>query len=85
MLADLEEYGEMTQSSLLYLTLETLDVRSVEADHVASHIGKALAIATLLRGTPFHCSAHQRYLPSEVLTRVSSCAAARAWAGDCKF
>uniref|UniRef100_A0A671LKG7 NADH dehydrogenase (ubiquinone) complex I, assembly factor 6 n=1 Tax=Sinocyclocheilus anshuiensis TaxID=1608454 RepID=A0A671LKG7_9TELE len=40
-LQELEDYGENTQSSLLYLLLETLGVKNVHADHAASHIGKA--------------------------------------------
>ena len=43
-------YAENTASSLLYLQLETLNVRNNEADHAAGHVGKAIGIATLLRG-----------------------------------
>lgn len=37
--AAMQEYAERTASSLLYLYLESLGVRSVDADHAASHIG----------------------------------------------
>lgn len=51
-LASLESYAENTYSTLLYLTLQALPLNSVAADHLASHIGKATGIATILRGLP---------------------------------
>lgn len=66
-IADIERYGEHTQGSLLYLTLEALGERNVDADHAASHIGKALAIVTLLRATPFHCASGYRWFPDAVM------------------
>ena len=38
---DVEQYCEETVSSLLYLQLETLGVKHVDSDHIASHIGDA--------------------------------------------
>jgi NADH dehydrogenase [ubiquinone] 1 alpha subcomplex assembly factor 6 len=38
-LAALENFTEDTASSLLYLTLESLRIRNMDADHAASHIG----------------------------------------------
>lgn len=48
----LEIYAENTYSTLMYLTLATLPLNSMTADHVASHIGKATGIAAVLRGLP---------------------------------
>ena len=48
----LERYAENTYSTLLYLTLQGLPVGSVAADHIASHIGKAVGITAILRGLP---------------------------------
>ncbi|KAL4785619.1 Squalene/phytoene synthase [Aspergillus varians] len=48
----LESYAESTYSTLFYLTLSALPMASVTADHVASHIGKAVGIAAVLRGLP---------------------------------
>ncbi|KAI9849548.1 MAG: hypothetical protein M1838_000131 [Thelocarpon superellum] len=48
----LESYAESTYSTLLYLTLSALPLHSLTADHVASHVGKATGIATVLRGVP---------------------------------
>jgi len=52
-LEDSVRYAESTASSLLYLSLECLGVRSDDADAVASHAGVGIGLATLLRGTPF--------------------------------
>ncbi|KAL9121028.1 MAG: hypothetical protein Q9187_002414 [Circinaria calcarea] len=48
----LEKYAESTYSTLLYLTLQSLPLSSLTADHLASHIGKAAGIAAVLRGLP---------------------------------
>lgn len=48
----LETYAENTYSTMMYLTLAALPIHSMEADHVASHIGKATGIAAVLRGFP---------------------------------
>ncbi|CAI9624030.1 unnamed protein product [Staurois parvus] len=63
---ELETYAENTQSSLLYLTLETLDIKDVHADHAASHVGKAQGIVTCLRAVPFHSSRRQVFLPVDI-------------------
>ncbi|PYH43845.1 uncharacterized protein BP01DRAFT_93958 [Aspergillus saccharolyticus JOP 1030-1] len=51
-LAALESYAENTYSTLFYLTLSALPMTSVTADHLASHVGKAVGIAAVLRGLP---------------------------------
>ena len=51
-LAALEAYAENTYSTMLYLTLSALPQASLTTDHVASHIGKAMGIAAVLRGVP---------------------------------
>ena len=50
--AELESYAESTYSTLLYLTLSALPVESLTIDHIASHVGKAAGIVTVLRGVP---------------------------------
>ncbi|SPO03063.1 probable ribosomal protein MRP17, mitochondrial [Cephalotrichum gorgonifer] len=51
-LAALEEHAENTYSTLMYATLAAIPMRSMEVDHLASHIGKAAGIVALLRGIP---------------------------------
>lgn len=65
-LQELESYSENTQSSLLYLLLETLGLKDVHADHAASHIGKAHGIVTCLRATPYHSGRRRVYLPMDI-------------------
>ncbi|XP_062320962.1 NADH dehydrogenase (ubiquinone) complex I, assembly factor 6 isoform X2 [Osmerus eperlanus] len=65
-LQELETYSENTQSSLLYLLLESLGVKNVHADHAASHIGKAHGIVTCLRATPYYSSRRKVYLPMDI-------------------
>ncbi|XP_061771428.1 NADH dehydrogenase (ubiquinone) complex I, assembly factor 6 isoform X1 [Nerophis ophidion] len=65
-LQELESYAENTQSSLLYLLLESLGVKDVHADHAASHIGKAHGIVTCLRATPHHSARRRVFLPMDI-------------------
>lgn len=51
-LAALEDYAENTYSTLMYMTLAAVPMRSVHVDHLASHIGKACGIVATLRGIP---------------------------------
>ncbi|KAH3913133.1 hypothetical protein HBH56_112110 [Parastagonospora nodorum] len=51
-LGALETYAENTYSTMLYLTLSALPQASLTTDHIASHIGKAMGIAAVLRGIP---------------------------------
>ncbi|KAJ3068361.1 NADH dehydrogenase (ubiquinone) complex I, assembly factor 6 [Podochytrium sp. JEL0797] len=65
----LENYAEQTQSSLLYLQLEACGVQNFKVDHIASHIGKAIGIATVLRATPIHVPQRQIYLPGDLMAK----------------
>lgn len=69
-LDDLEKYAENTASILLYLELQMMGITDVHADHAASHVGKAVGITTLIRGTPFHIRDRTFYLPSEIMAKV---------------
>lgn len=63
----LEEYSEQTVSSILYLTLEALGVKDTNADHCASHLGKAIGIGTLLRSTLRHAKSRTVLWPTDIL------------------
>ena len=65
----LEAYANNTASTLLYLLLDLGDVRDAEADHAAAHLGKAIGIATLLRGTHAHSAQRRCYVPTDVCAR----------------
>ncbi len=51
--------------------LSAAGIKNSDADHAASHLGRAVGIATLLRGSPAHAAMRRSYLP------VDLCAAAR--------
>lgn len=51
---DLEDYAEYSQSSLLYLTLESMGIKDENTEFIASHLGVCKGILTLLRGHPVH-------------------------------
>lgn len=51
---------------LLYLQLAAAGVQSRDADHAASHLGKAVGIATLLKGAAYHASRRRSYLPIDL-------------------
>ena len=70
-IADLEQYAENTASVLMYLELQAMGVSDVNADHTASHIGKAVGITTILRATPFHIRDRRLYLPTDILMKHS--------------
>ncbi|KAI9485367.1 MAG: isoprenoid synthase domain-containing protein [Benjaminiella poitrasii] len=63
---DMETYSENTQSSLLYLQLESLGVKDINADHAVSHVGKMIGISIFLRSLPFHVSQRRLVLPAEI-------------------
>lgn len=67
----LEEHSEKAVSSVLYLILECLGIKDVQADHAASHLGKAIGLVTLLRATPFHGSRGKVYLPNDIMMKHS--------------
>lgn len=80
---ELESYGEATAAQLLYLQLEAAmndgsggskGSSSADADHAASHLGRAAALASLLRGTRAHAAARRCYLPLSELERAGTSA-----------
>lgn len=48
-LEELEKYADETVSNVYFLILEGSGVRNVNADHAASHLGKAQGIVQQLR------------------------------------
>ncbi|KAG0236254.1 NADH dehydrogenase (ubiquinone) complex I, assembly factor 6 [Actinomortierella wolfii] len=68
-LSEMETYSENTLGSLFYLQLESVGVRSLEADHAASHLGKAMGIATLLRAFRFHMLQNRMIIPAEITAK----------------
>ncbi len=64
---DLEEYAEGTQGSLQKLALASLGAGAHEGSLSAvKHVGIAMGIALVLRGTRFHAARNKLYIPKEV-------------------
>lgn len=66
----MENYAEETVSSVNYLLLEVLNCRNVNADHAASHLGKAHGITNILRSIYLQRSRSQFLpIPQEILMK----------------
>ena len=66
----MENYAEETVSSVHYLLLEVLNCRNVNADHAASHLGKAQGITNILRSIYGQMSRSQFLpIPQEILMK----------------
>ncbi|XP_033755660.1 NADH dehydrogenase (ubiquinone) complex I, assembly factor 6-like [Pecten maximus] len=68
---DLEDYCEHSVSSVMYLILESLGIKDLQADHAASHIGRAHGLVTYLRAIPFNTSRGRVNLPTELLIKYN--------------
>ncbi|KAF9584958.1 NADH dehydrogenase (ubiquinone) complex I, assembly factor 6 [Lunasporangiospora selenospora] len=68
-IGQMESYSENTFGSLLYLQLESVGVKSLEADHAASHLAKAMGITTMLRAFPFHMHQDRMIIPAEITAK----------------
>jgi NADH dehydrogenase [ubiquinone] 1 alpha subcomplex assembly factor 6 len=62
----LESYAERTYSTLLYLDLESLDIRRPEVDDLVQHIGLAMGITSTLRGIPYYAARKMVPLPTDI-------------------
>lgn len=78
-LAALEQYAEGTTGQLLALQLEAAGIggssssdvggsstADAAAEHAAAHLGKAVGLVSLLRGTYAHAAQRRVYLPADV-------------------
>lgn len=68
-LTKMEHYAEETVSSVNYLILEALNCRNVNADHAASHLGKAQGISNLLRSIYSQRSHQHLPIPQELFIK----------------
>lgn len=70
-LSSLESYAEKTYSTLLYLHLESLDIRKPVVDEIAQHVGLAMGITSIIRGFPYFISKKIVPIPTDVCTKHS--------------
>ena len=47
------------------------DIKNIDADHAASHIGKAEGVVTVLRASSYHRLHKSVFIPMDILARVS--------------
>jgi NADH dehydrogenase [ubiquinone] 1 alpha subcomplex assembly factor 6 len=66
-LNQLAQHGENSVSPLIYLNLQALGVSNIRADHAASHIGKAVFIASILRDFPLNLKYRKSFLFRQIL------------------
>ncbi|XP_050598479.1 NADH dehydrogenase (ubiquinone) complex I, assembly factor 6 [Bombus affinis] len=68
---EIEKYAEYSSSSIYYLLLQAHGVNNINADHAASHMGKAHGIVNLLRSIPYNASKRVNMLPQDILMKHS--------------
>jgi NADH dehydrogenase [ubiquinone] 1 alpha subcomplex assembly factor 6 len=64
---DMVEYADNIFASLLYLSLETVNVRDEQADIVAQHAGIGIGLVTALRGARFRLAKGEFSIPQELV------------------
>ncbi|XP_076234315.1 NADH dehydrogenase (ubiquinone) complex I, assembly factor 6 homolog sicily [Calliopsis andreniformis] len=65
----IEKYAEYSTSSIYYLLLEACNTINIDADHVASHVGKSHGIVTLIRSIPYNARNRVNTLPEDILMK----------------
>lgn len=68
-LEEMEKYVEQTVSNTYYLILEGCGVKSIDADHAASHLGKAQGIVQHLRSVPQSRRINFLPIPQDILIK----------------
>lgn len=70
-LESLEQYCDYSSSSIYFLLLEANGTANVNADHAASHFGKAQGLVTSIRSVPYNARRRIMILPQDVLLKNS--------------
>ncbi|XP_078034656.1 NADH dehydrogenase (ubiquinone) complex I, assembly factor 6 homolog sicily isoform X1 [Augochlora pura] len=65
----LEKYAEYSTSSIYYLMLEAHGINDINADHAASHMGKAHGVINSLRSIPYNAKNRMNILPQDILMK----------------
>ncbi|XP_043257469.1 NADH dehydrogenase (ubiquinone) complex I, assembly factor 6 [Colletes gigas] len=68
-ISTIEKYAEYSTSSIYYLLLEAHGIKNINADHAASHMGKAQGIITLIRSIPYNARNRVNMLPEDILMK----------------
>ncbi|XP_017886003.1 NADH dehydrogenase (ubiquinone) complex I, assembly factor 6 [Ceratina calcarata] len=70
-IAEIERYAEYSNSSIYYLLLQAHGINDMNADHAASHLGKAHGIVNLVRSVPYNAMKRVNMLPQDILMKHS--------------
>ena len=70
-LDELEDYAEKAHSSILYLILESMNIKDENVEYIASHIGVSYGLMTFLRGFAYHSSKGAVYIPRDILSKCN--------------
>ena len=66
-----DSYAENSVSPIAYILLEAQSIKNVQADHAASHVGKAIGLTTVIRSVPFLVSRGQVNMPMDLLMKYN--------------
>lgn len=66
---EMQQYCENAYSSVLYLLLESVDIKNIHVDHAASHLGKAQGLTNLLRAIPHLSNGVLLHIPQDLLQK----------------
>ena len=66
-----ENKHEFFRTCLLFVFQHFVGIKDVNADHAASHIGRAQGLATILRAIPYNAQHKRVNLPLDVMAKVS--------------
>ncbi|OAD56659.1 NADH dehydrogenase (ubiquinone) complex I, assembly factor 6 [Eufriesea mexicana] len=67
----IENYAEYSNSSIYYLLLQAHGITDINADHAASHMGKAHGIVNLIRSIPYNIRKRTNMLPQDILMKYN--------------
>lgn len=65
----MENYADFTCTPVLLLLLEALNIKNIDCDHVASHIGRAQGLTYLIRALPYNLKEKVVLLPRTHLVK----------------
>lgn len=68
-IAEIERYADYSNSSIYFLLLQAHGINDMNADHAASHLGKAHGIVNLIRSVPYNARRRVNMLPQDVLMK----------------
>lgn len=70
-LDEIEDYTEKAHSSMLYLILESMNIKDENVEYIASHVGVSYGIMILLRGFAYHSSKGSIYIPRDIMAKCN--------------